>query len=105
MNARQENQLLYFLSIINEWLLAGLGRGENCDVGGPWQAVVVSMSETGQRSGPAMQGDNSPARGSGEPAGPKSAIPPLSGVTVAGSCDSNLNQSEKVGSSVALAAP
>jgi hypothetical protein len=76
-----------------------------CDVGGPWQAVVVSMSETGQRSGPAMQGDNSPARGSGEPAGPKSAIPPLSGVTVAGSCDSNLNQSEKVGSSVALAAP
>ena len=71
------------------------------DVGGAWQAVVVSVSETGQHSGLAMQGDDSPARGAGEPPGPKRAIPPLSGVTVASSCDSNLNQSEKVGSSVA----
>lgn len=31
MNARQENQPLYFLSIINEQLLVGVERGENGD--------------------------------------------------------------------------
>lgn len=47
MNARQENQPLHFICIIDEWFLAELERRENCDYRGPAH-LGNSKSSAGQ---------------------------------------------------------